>query len=147
MKVGDVVPISRRPGRAKVVRVNLPALRVTVETNSGEIELSLQDLFPQTGPFARHPAKAQPKRRKDQTSRAPEPDRPMHRRSSDSRAAKKNREALLAIKPGEQVFVLPFNKRATLIRIRPEKDLAIVQSGIFEMELPLADLEPLDSKR
>ncbi len=129
------------------MKVNFPALRVTVETDSGEVELSLQDLFPQTGPFARREAKPSPKGRKGQGPRQPAPDRPMRRRSSDSRAAKQNRDVLLAIKPGEQVFVLPFNKRATLIRFRPDKDLAIVQSGIFEMELPLADIEPLQAKK
>jgi hypothetical protein len=69
--------------------------------------------------------------------------RPMSRRDADSRAAKTSRHALLDVKPGEQVFVVPFNKRATLIRILADKDRAIVQSGIFEMQLPLADLEPL----
>lgn len=69
--------------------------------------------------------------------------RPMHRRSGQSRAAQDNKAALLGIEPGQQVFVVPFNKRATLIRILAEKGQAIVQSGIFEMQLPLADLEPI----
>ncbi len=38
---------------------------------------------------------------------------------------------------------MPFHKRATLIRLNPDKDQAVVQSGIFEMEIPLADLEPI----
>jgi len=51
----------------------------------------------------------------------------------------------MAVEPGEQVYVVPFHKRATLIRILADKDLAVVQSGIFEMQVPLIDLEPLQS--
>jgi DNA mismatch repair protein MutS2 len=176
LKVGDVVPIARRPGRAKVVKVDLPALRVTVEANresrrarsegkarqdAGSSEsgperathmvLPLQDLFPQTGPFARQPKpprKGRPASKGHPSGKGPagkrdKTDRPMRRVSEDSKTARKNRDALLAIEPGKQVFVVPFNKRATLIRMNPDKDLAVVQSGIFEMELPLADLEPV----
>ncbi len=147
LKVGDEVPIAHKPGVGKVIRVDLPGLRATVETAKGPMELSLQELFPQTGPFAARPptarkaasrGAAQPRRKA-----APKPDRPMRRRSPESRDAQQNREALLATAPGQKVFVVPFNKPATLIRINESKDHAVVQSGAFEMELPLADLEPL----
>jgi dsDNA-specific endonuclease/ATPase MutS2 len=71
--------------------------------------------------------------------------RPITRRSADSKAARAGYDALLATEPGKQVFVVPFNKRATLIRINADKGVAIVQSGIFEMQVPLADLEPLQA--
>jgi dsDNA-specific endonuclease/ATPase MutS2 len=67
----------------------------------------------------------------------------MRRVSPHARAAQDNRAALLATQPGQKVFVVPFNKSATLIRIKPDKDQAVVQSGAFEMELPLADLAPM----
>jgi DNA mismatch repair protein MutS2 len=141
VKVGDVIPIARKPGSGKVVKVDLPALRATVETTKGELELSLQELFPQSGPFApQEPAEGGRKRK---TARERAAEKPMRRRKTGSKAAKKNHQALLATKPGEQVYVVPFQKRATLIRINPDKDLAVVQSGIFEMEIPLADLEPV----
>jgi DNA mismatch repair protein MutS2 len=133
-----------------------------------DIELPLSELFPQTGPFARisesfrqqrRPglqSQPQPGRQQVQSQNAAGPgeaenndadevqdNRPMSRRDAQSRAVKVSRHALMDAKPGQQVFVVPFNKRATLIRILPEKDRAIVQSGIFEMQLPLADLEPL----
>ena len=169
-----------------------------------EIEISIQDLFPQTGPFANLPPHVQthhegvPPRRPDQRRReeprrgqgqaprglaqaaqgqsqaprglayaqahqgertqdqrrqpAPPPkphdpadDRPIERRSADSKEAIANRDKLLATKPGDQVYVVPFHKRATLIRLNPDKDQAVVQSGIFEMEIPLADLEPVQA--
>ena len=142
LKVGSEVPIARKPGKGKVVKVNLAGLRATILTDAGEIELSLQDLFPQTGPFVRRPAR--PKRPgKESKAKGPPPDRPIQRRSPESHAAKKNRNAVLATQPGQQVFVVPFNKRATLIRINEEKDQAVVQSGIFEMEIPISDLEPV----
>ena len=75
----------------------------------------------------------------------PRDDRPIERRSPDSKEAIANRDKLLAAKPGDQVYVVPFHKRATLIRLNPDKDQAVVQSGIFEMEIPLADLEPVQA--
>lgn len=150
LKVGDEVPISRKPGVGKVTAVDLPGLRATVETAEGQMVLSLQELFPQTGPFAVHPPTArraagraaQPPRKA-----APRPDQPMRRRSPQSRGAQQSLQALLATPPGQKVFVVPFNKPATLIRINESKGQAVVQSGAFEMELPLADLEPLRQAR
>jgi len=140
LKVGDVVPIATKPGRAKVVKVELPALRAIVATDRGEIELPIQDLFPQTGPFATRAPRPSAGRRKKP---APRSDRPMRRGRSDPKSRQRNREAVLSVEPGQRVFVVPFNKQATLIRINPDKNNAVVQSGIFEMEIPLSDLEPL----
>jgi dsDNA-specific endonuclease/ATPase MutS2 len=69
----------------------------------------------------------------------------MRRRDEGSRAAAKSRKAMENVQPGDQVFVIPFNKKATLIRLDAEKQQAVVQSGAFEMDLPLADLEPIRS--
>ena len=136
-----------------LVEAGAEIMRVTVDTPAGQLELSIQDLFPQTGPFAarggdggvagRRPgAKGARGARGAKPAKRP-PDRPIRRRSADSKAAHKNLQVLLDTPPGEQVFVIPFNKRATLIRIDKDKSQATVQSGIFEMEIPLADLEPV----
>ena len=113
--------------------------------------LSLQDLFPQTGPFVRRePTHAGAKARRATGHKAKPKDKiadsPMKRAGSNTKAAAKNRQAVLATAPGEHVFVVPFNKTATLIRVNADKGLAVVQSGIFEMELPLADLEPVEKQ-
>ena len=154
LRVGAEVPIARKPGKGKVVSVDLPSLRATVETSAGPVELSLQDLFPQTGPFAPRTPRGERKGRpghKPEHAPAHDPpakpqrpaNRPMPRRSTAGQNAEVNRRKLLSVKPGQQVFVVPFGKRATVIRMVPEKDQAVVQSGVFELELPLADLEPL----
>ena len=164
VKIGDEVPISHKPGKGTVTKVDLPGLKAAVETAEGALNLSLQELFPQTGPFAPHlPAPPgekgdqrgdQPGRHRRKTSRpaSREPhaepadrhqDRPVEHRRPDSRQAQAIRAAVLKLAPGRQVFVVPFHKRATLIRINADKDLAVVQSGPFEMEIPLADLEPV----
>ncbi|MFB3891151.1 MAG: MutS2/Smr-associated SH3 domain-containing protein [Phycisphaerae bacterium] len=216
VKAGDEVPISQRPGRGKITKVDLQGLRATVLIDEGggkeprELELPLSELFPQTGPFAhlpqyqppapprqrppqaeavgagyghdrgqgrpqgRYPQRGQERvpqggrDRRDQRERGPQgkvggqahgqaqrppqahrpprepiPDGPMHRGKADGKAAEALREQLLKIEPGQQVFVVPFNKRATLIRMNADKGVATVQSGIFEMEVPLADLEPI----
>jgi len=137
---GDEVPIARKPGKGRLVKVDLPGLKVTVASDKGELELALQDVYPQTGPFARkqaRPAHTGPRQRPAKK------DQPIPRRKTDSKAAKASRQALLLTQPGEQVYVVPFNKTATLIRLNKDKEQAVVQSGIFEMELPLADLEPV----
>jgi dsDNA-specific endonuclease/ATPase MutS2 len=67
----------------------------------------------------------------------------MRRRNEKSKSAGKNRAALESAQPGDPVFVIPFNKRATLIRMDLQKQQALVQSGAFEMDLPLADIEPV----
>ena len=53
---------------------------------------------------------------------------------------------MLDTPPGEKVYVVPFHRRATLIRFNPGKDQAVVQSGAFEMQIPIADLEPIRKK-
>jgi DNA mismatch repair protein MutS2 len=244
MKIGDEVPIARKPGKGVLKQADLPGLRATVETAEGEMTLSIQDIFPQTGPWGqrfREPqggpdeSRQAPRRgdRADQRPRqrgregwqerqgledqpagsaalrqaqGPEqrrgassppsgrqvgqgqvgqgqvgqgqvgqgqgqgpqrqpqgaqaaqgrqapgerqpkeaPNRPMDRVNVGGRAAEAKIKALLALEPGQQVYVVPFHKRATLIRIQADKDLAVVQSGIFEMQIPLVDLEPLQT--
>jgi len=152
LRVGAEVPIARKPGKGKIVKVDLPGLRATVQTPGGEVELSLQDLFPQTGPFAARAARDERRRkparkpaRKHASKPDRKPDRPMPRRSPTGKTAHADRQKLLAVQPGQQVFVVPFQKRATLIRLLPDKNQAVVQSGVFELELPLADLAPIAS--
>ena len=158
LRVGAEVAIARKPGKGTVVKVDLPGLRATVDVGGTQVELSLQDLFPQTGPFAPRPprhdrkGKGQAKGRGDRQgegkgkggAKASRPtNRPMPRRAATGQAARSNRSTLLSVEPGQPVFVVPFGKRATVIRMIPDKGLAVVQSGIFELEIPLADLEPI----
>lgn len=172
VKVGDEVPIAIKPGKGTLVALDFTALKAKVRISSAgqsqsEIDISIQDIFPQTGPFAppppqdhtpqrgRYPGQRQPganlqhtdQRSPGQQQRHDEPDAindgPMARRDPGGQVARENRRKILAVQPGQQVYVVPFHKRATLIRINEEKDQAVVQSGIFEMEIPLADLEPV----
>jgi len=143
LKPGETVPIARKPGKGRLVKVDLPRLKVTVATDDGDLELPLQDVYPQTGPFA--PKQARP-HRTGPRQRPGRKDQPIPRRKTDSKAAKAARQALLQTQPGEPVYVVPFNKKATLIRLNKDKEQAVVQSGIFEMELPLSDLEPMRKK-
>ena len=158
VKVGEVVPISRSPGKGKLLEVDLSALRATVETKEGRLELRLQELFPQTGLFAPRPqdrpgkparkgkpfGAAQGKPFGAAQGKQKRPDKggqPMPRSASSARAARAARKDILSLQPGQQVYVVPFGKRAKLIRINAEKGKAVVQSGAFEMEIPLADID------
>lgn len=142
MKVGDEVPIARKPGTGKLVSVDMPAMRAAVKTNNGELELSLQDLFPQTGPFAK-PVHKTSRQHKHSKHKPAQPPKPVPHRKLSPRQAEANTQAVLATPPGEKVFVVPFSKQATLIRFQESKNIAVVQSGIFELEIPLTDLEPI----
>ena len=205
IKTGDEVAISCKPGHGVLVSVDLPGLKAKVRTETGELELSIQDLFPQVGPFARllkppepirhriepveqsagpqvrrrQASEPQPAAQANQSAGGREPqgqtreqrtiaasaggavqqrpqrqirvqvefNRPAQRRSADGKAAHGNLSMLLAAKPGDAVYVVPFHKRATLIRLNAPKALAVVQSGIFEMEIPLTDLELIPQPR
>ncbi|MCE5279782.1 MAG: MutS2/Smr-associated SH3 domain-containing protein [Planctomycetaceae bacterium] len=155
VKVGDEVPIAREPGKGTLTAVDLANLKATVSTGQDQHEVRLQELFPQTGPFAAQPPRPRPqsapphpqqqhgRRPQEHQPRTPRPvdNRPMQRRTSDSNAARASREAILALEPGQQVYVVPFHKRATLVRFKQDKDQAVVSSGAFEMTVPLADLD------
>jgi len=136
-KAGRNIPIDRKPGTGVLESLDLAAGRAVVKTPDGSIELTLEELFPQKGPFAPDPAAAKKPRAKRGA------DRPISRRRAGSRKARASRKAVLETAPGAQVYVVPFGKRATLIRFIPDKDLAVVQSGAFEVQIRISDLEPV----
>ncbi|MBN1554767.1 MAG: hypothetical protein JXA11_08475 [Phycisphaerae bacterium] len=147
VKVGDDVPIAMKPGRAKIKAVDFAAMKATVETDGRDMQLSLQELFPQTGPFApkfesrKH--QKPPRNAKPPRDAKPNQDRPIERRESQSKKAKQNRAAVLATPPGEKIYVVPFRAAATLVRFDEKKELAVVSRGAFEMQIPIADCEPV----
>jgi hypothetical protein len=156
MSPGDEVPIARRPGKAILTGIDPSGLKVSVRTGDGEeMTLSLQDLFPQTGPFS--PAGRQQGRKGKRpgprkgagahSGNEEKSDRPIRRPSPESKKVQQNVRKVLQVEPGEPVFVVPFNQRATLIRIDREKDQAVVQAGAFEMQVALADLAPVKLRK
>ena len=139
-KPGQQVTISKPPGKGKLIELDFSGNKATVETSQGVLTLSLQELFPQSGVFASRRAARSAQVRKRQRDRVL--DRPIQHRKPDGRAARANRKAVLETPPGEQLYIVPFRKNATLIRFEPEKDIAVLQAGAFEVEIPIADLEP-----
>ncbi|MCL2700850.1 MAG: hypothetical protein FWE88_04055 [Phycisphaerae bacterium] len=158
MKVGDEVTLTKLPGNGTLTSVDFARGKAKVQTIAGELEVTLQELFPQESPFAKAGREADPARGRhgprhgdrsrhgESTPRdgdsEPAAPQPMHRRSPQGRS-KEHLDKLLAVQPGQQVYVVPFHKRATLLRINPDKQHAVVQSGAFELEIPLTDLEPV----
>ena len=139
-KAGQSIPINRKPGTGVLESLDLAAGRAVVKTPDGAVELTLEELFPQKGPFATDPTAA----KKPRAKRGP--DRPISRRQTGSKKARASRKRILATEPGAEVYVVPFGKRATLIRFILDKGLAVVQSGAFEVEIPISDLEPVGYK-
>ncbi len=154
VKVGDEVPIARKPGRGTIKSMDLPGLRATVETAEGELEISIQEIFPQEGPYSagRGAAAGVGKRRKSRKGGKTGPsgkdeeadkDRPIDHKQRKGKSAQRHRQAVLSLEAGAEVFVIPFKKRASLVRVDAEKGKAVVQSGAFEMQVALDDLEPV----
>jgi hypothetical protein len=143
LQVGSEVTFSRSPGHGTVTEMDLPAGKVTVEAGDQPLTLRLQDLFPEYGAFGGKGG-GKPRRRKPSGGRGgPKADKPIPHRKAGSARARANRKAVAKLAPGSDVFVVPFHKRAKLVRIDEAKDVAIVLSGAFEMQVALADVEPL----
>ena len=135
--VGDTVPISRQPGEATVVSADLEHLTVTVRIGKEEFTLPIAQLFPQRRD-GRTPKRAARGKRE-------ETDKPMHRHRPARRKSgrSRGREKLLHAEPGSEVFVVPFDRKAKLVRIDAAKGIAVVLAGNFEMQVPLADVRPV----
>jgi len=136
-KAGRKIPIDRKPGIGVLESLDLATGKAVVKTPDGAIELTLEELFPQKGPFASGPTAAKRPHAKRGS------DRPIIRRRAGSRKARASRKRVLATAPGAPVYVVPFGKRATLIRFISDKDLAVVQTGAFEIQVPISDLEAI----
>ncbi len=139
-QVGRKIPIARKPGSGVLESLDLSAGRAVVKIPAGSVELTLDELFPQKGPFAPNARGGEKQRSKRG------PDRPITRRQAGSKKARSSRKAVLETQPGSEVYVVPFGKRATLIRFISDKDLAVVQSGAFEVQIAISDLEPVGYK-
>ena len=130
-------------------------MHASVEVEGGKtLRISLQDIFPQIGPFAakthddnrpRHHRRGSDKTRGGRVNRnkPPPANRPIPHGKTKGKTADENRKALLEIKPGEKVYVVPFNTAATLVRIDTDKDKITVQRGAFEMQVKISDCQPV----
>lgn len=49
-------------------------------------------------------------------------------------------EQVLALNPGDRVIVKKFHREGTLVRVNPEKKLAVVNVGLLEVESPFDGL-------
>ena len=143
LTVGQEVTFADPPGRGRLVAMDLEAGKVTVEVDGGAQEVRVQGLFPESDVFAGKTGRRAKAKRSSHKGAPQQADKPVPHRRADTRIARANRGILLQLPPKSEVYVVPLRKRASLVRIDREKDLATVQSGPFEVEVALADLEPL----
>jgi hypothetical protein len=167
LAIGQEVTFNALPGRGAVAAMDLAAGKVTVAVGPETRELPVQELFPELGAFVDRTAPSRErasgggqavrgerhrrgrlllKPAGDRSIGQEKLDRPVVHRNPDSRSAKESRELLLSQPAGSEVYVVPFRKRARLIRIDAEKNKAIVSAGAFEMQVALADLEPISEE-
>jgi len=148
LAVGAAVTFDRTPGRGTVKAMDLAAGKVTVDADGKTLELRVQELFPDSGAFG--PKQGGPPggrrrrgRRGRETAGEGKADRPVPHRKADSARARANRRTIAAMAPGSEVYVVPFQTRATLVRVDEAKATVTVQRGAFEMQVALADVEPV----
>ncbi len=146
VKIGDEVTFDAEPGIGTLVSIDFATLKAVVKAEGNEQEITVQQLFPQSGKHAPQAGKGRKGHRAAGGGGKKEGNQVVCHRSAGSKGAKKSRDAILNAKPGDQVYVIPFSKRATLIRIQQDKGSVLVQSGAFEMEVSLADIEPVGNQ-
>jgi DNA mismatch repair protein MutS2 len=54
-------------------------------------------------------------------------------------------KSITSLKPGDKVHLPKFDREGTIVRVRLDKQWALVGVGAVEMEVPLTDLQPLPS--
>ena len=143
--VGDVVAIDREPGKATLMSIDLPAGKAVVRAADGkEMHLPIKALFPQHGKFAPE-TKAEPgdEAQTDKTKRG----HPVRHGRAKGRSADASRRAVLAAEPGDEVFVMPFDRACKLIRIDADKGQVVVDSGAFELQVAISDIRLLKDNR
>ncbi len=148
VRVGDSVPISVKPGRGKLVSLDFARLKARVATEHNdtaagkkdgvrkttrEIELPIQELFPQTGPFAAHDTSGGGTRAKKGGTRAKD-------RRCRKKPSPETREKILNTPPGSTVYLRSFKTTGTLLRADRARNTATVMNGALEIQVPLADI-------
>ena len=137
VKPGDEISIAVKPGKAKLEKIDFAKMQATVKPKKGEsIELSLNELFPQTGPYSQ-----EGKRKKSEHYQST--DKPIKHGAQKGKRASDNLRKVLKAMPGDRVFVIPFNSKAELVRIDEKRQIAFVLNGAFEMQVKLTDILPV----
>ena len=108
------------------------------------MHLPIKALFPQHGKFAPE-TKAEPgdEAQTDKTKRG----HPVRHGRAKGRSADASRRAVLAAEPGDEVFVMPFDRACKLIRIDADKGQVVVDSGAFELQVAISDIRLLKDNR
>jgi DNA mismatch repair protein MutS2 len=130
---GDLISIDEKPGSATVMAMNFEKAQALVRLPDGtEKTLGFKALFPQEGKFSIKAAGGSEHRKVN--------DKPMKRgKPGKGKRATKHAKAIESLKPGDKIFLISFNQSYTLIRMDVDKAQAVVQSGTFELTVPLSD--------
>ena len=147
LAIGEEVTFSQPPGFGTVIAMDLPAGKVTVRikgkpkgsSSDGKMDLRIQELFPETS----DPAAAAAARRGQSRRRGEADSRPVVHRDPKSRRARQTGKKVLELPIGSEVYVVPFRKRARLLAVDAAKQQVKVQTGAFELQVALADVEPI----
>jgi DNA mismatch repair protein MutS2 len=148
LQPGDAVRVRNFDRDGKIVRVRLDLHRAEVSVGAFSVEVPLGDVLPPETPppppAPEKPAKAPapaPKRKKAkqadnsagaQQRRKPEASQPRPRPKIPPLTEKQ----LEALKPGDEVYAIRFNRAGTIARLNINKQVAIVSLGLLEVEIP-----------
>ncbi len=146
LKPGDRVKVLSfdRPGR--VVRVHLARQRAEVDLGHTSVEVPLTDVHPDQAPAP--PAKPAPAEPPAVVVAAKVKSSQVGSRGAKAGASKRPErkpqvlnippmpeDQVLALQPGQQIFVRRFRKAAQVVRIRPDKHRVVVDLGAMDAEI------------
>ena len=158
LQPGDPVRVRDFDRDGKIVRLRVDQHRAEVDVGSFAVEVALGDILPPQTPApppkpARpQPAKpAKPARRerpageRGKTRPAPKPTpRPPKPQPNVPAMSEK---AAAALKPGDRVYAKRFHRQGTVVRVKAQKRLAIIDVGLLEIEVPFDGLADPDAAR
>lgn len=145
LRPGDAVRVRGFDRDGRVVRVRLDLHRAEVEVGTFSIEAPLGDILPAEAP----PPPPKPERPKPVESQGPKltsqpkPAPPQRARpSGPPRVASFTEAQLLALRPGDEVYVRQFGRNARVVRVNAEKRVVLVSMGLMQVETAFAGLSP-----
>lgn len=160
LQPGDAVRVRGFDRDGKVVRLRLDQHRAEVDVGAFAVEVALGDVLPPETPAppprAEKPvvveASAGPKRRKSESKPARGRGRERGRRESGGGQKPKpavpslSDAAAAQLGAGDRVYAKRFHREGTIVRVLPEKRLAVVNVGLLEVEVPFEGLGAAGSK-
>lgn len=154
LRPGDAVRVRNFDRDGKIVRMRLEQHRAEVDVGAFAVEVPLGDVLPPQTPAPPPPRAAAPvtppaSRKKPQREHPRPAQSGRHpakgagsgaRPSSTPAPSSLTTEQAAKLKPLDAIYVLRFHREGRIVRLKPDKQVAIVSVGALEVEVPYGGL-------